>query len=194
MHLRHRFSRTRSSTSVTGVLHSRCPPGGRPTAGPVVPRGRTAISAARWHTSTTSAACRRSSATPSCRLRQRRPPQAGNGRVNAHRRYLTNSFPGLRGPVMGWQAMVMRLRNPGGADAALATVRQVQDQLRDASVQAHNAADRKNAFLTWCDQWATPQLGNTSPTARTCSGNSPTAITAWCRLQKQARKQDRVYI
>ncbi|MGA2829973.1 MAG: PIN domain-containing protein [Streptosporangiaceae bacterium] len=57
----------------------------------------------------------------------------------------------------------MRLRNPGGADAALATVRQVKDQLWNADVQGNNAADRKNAFLTWCDQWATPQLGNHFP-------------------------------
>ena len=57
----------------------------------------------------------------------------------------------------------MRLRNPGGADAALTTVRQVKDQLWNASVQGNNAAERKNGFLTWCDQWATAQLGNQFP-------------------------------
>jgi hypothetical protein len=57
----------------------------------------------------------------------------------------------------------MRLRNPGGADAALDTVRQVKNQLENASVQGNNASERKDAFLTWCDQWATPQLGNHFP-------------------------------
>jgi hypothetical protein len=57
----------------------------------------------------------------------------------------------------------MRLRNPGGADAALATVRQVKNQLENASVQGHNASERKDAFLTWCDHWTAPQLGNHFP-------------------------------
>ena len=39
----------------------------------------------------------------------------------------------------------------------------MEDQLWNASVQGNNAANRKNAFLTWCDQWATPQLGNHFP-------------------------------
>jgi PIN domain len=64
----------------------------------------------------------------------------------------------------------MRLRNPGGADAALAIVRQVKDQLWNASVQGHNAAERKNAFLTWWDQWATPQLGNHFPASEDLFG------------------------
>ncbi len=66
--------------------------------------------------------------------------------------------------------MVMRLQNPGGADDALATVRQVKDQLWNARVQGNNAADRKNAFLTWCDQWATPQLGNHFPASEDLFG------------------------
>jgi hypothetical protein len=57
----------------------------------------------------------------------------------------------------------MRLRNPGGADAALATVMQVKNQLSNANVQGNNASERKNAFLTWCDQWANRQLGNHFP-------------------------------
>jgi len=57
----------------------------------------------------------------------------------------------------------MRLRNPGGADAALATVRQVKNELGNASGRGNNAAERKDAFLTWCDHWATPQLGNHFP-------------------------------
>jgi len=52
------------------------------------------------------------------------------------------------------------LRNPGGATAALATVRQVRDQLGNASVEGNTAGARRDAFLTWCDNWGTRQLGN----------------------------------
>ena len=57
----------------------------------------------------------------------------------------------------------MRLRNPGGIEAVLSTVKQVRDELGNASVNGHNAADRKNAFLSWCDNWASGQLGNHFP-------------------------------
>jgi hypothetical protein len=57
----------------------------------------------------------------------------------------------------------VRLRNPGGAEQALQTARQVKGQLGNASVQGNNAAERKDALLTWCDQRATPQLGNHFP-------------------------------
>jgi hypothetical protein len=53
----------------------------------------------------------------------------------------------------GWQAEDMRLRNPGGAEKALETVRKVRNELG-------NADGRKDAFLSWCDHWASPQLGN----------------------------------
>jgi hypothetical protein len=65
--------------------------------------------------------------------------------------------------VVRWQAVAMRLRNPGGAAAALATVRQVKDQLSNASVEGNTAGARRDAFLTWCDNWGTPQLGNHFP-------------------------------
>ncbi len=120
------------------------------------------------------------------------PPRArlfGRGRAGSQRDRLGGPLPAAatcmgyvladlradeRRPITdirtGWQAMVMRLRNPGGADAALATVRQAKDQLWNASVQGNNAADRKNAFLTWCDQWATPQLGNHFPASEDLFG------------------------
>lgn len=52
----------------------------------------------------------------------------------------------------------MRLKNPGGLENAIQTVKQVKDQLW--STVAGASAARKDAFLTWCNQWATPQLGN----------------------------------
>jgi hypothetical protein len=51
----------------------------------------------------------------------------------------------------------MRLKNPGGAGKALETVRKVRDQLAGAD-------DSKDDFLSWCDNWASPQLGNHFPT------------------------------
>ena len=57
----------------------------------------------------------------------------------------------------------MRLRNPGGLEAVLETVKQVKGQLWNAVTAGHSAADRKDAFLAWCDRWATPQLGNHFP-------------------------------
>ncbi len=57
----------------------------------------------------------------------------------------------------------MRLRNPGGLEAALVAVKQVKGQLWNAVNAGHSAPDRKDAFLAWCDQWATPQLGNHFP-------------------------------
>jgi rRNA-processing protein FCF1 len=55
----------------------------------------------------------------------------------------------------------MRLRNPGGLDKAIETVKQVKDQLMNTVPGI--SAQRKDAFLAWCDQWATPQLGNHFP-------------------------------
>ena len=52
----------------------------------------------------------------------------------------------------------MRLRNPGGLAQAIATVNQVKDELM--SIGPGDSARRKDAFLTWCDNWGTPQLGN----------------------------------
>ena len=62
-----------------------------------------------------------------------------------------------------WQAAVMRLKNPGGAEQALQTVRHVKNELGNARGHGNNAAQHKDAFLTWCDNWATPQLGNHFP-------------------------------
>lgn len=56
----------------------------------------------------------------------------------------------------------MRLKNPGGVEAAIATVSQVRGQLGNAN-GGNSAADRKDRFLRWCDNWATPQLGNHFP-------------------------------
>ena len=53
----------------------------------------------------------------------------------------------------------MRLRNPGGIEAAIATVSIVRGQLGNAR-NGNSAADRKDSFIRWCDNWATPQLGN----------------------------------
>ena len=59
----------------------------------------------------------------------------------------------------------MRLRNPGGLEAALEAVKQVKGQLWTAATAGHSATARKDAFLTWCDQWATPQLGSHFPSS-----------------------------
>ena len=56
----------------------------------------------------------------------------------------------------------MRLKNPGGIEAAIATVGQVRGQLGNTR-SGNSAADRKDSFLRWCDNWATPQLGNHFP-------------------------------
>ncbi len=56
----------------------------------------------------------------------------------------------------------MRLKNPGGVEGAIATVGQVRGQLGNAR-NGNSAADRKDSFLRWCDNWATPQLGNHFP-------------------------------
>jgi uncharacterized protein with PIN domain len=53
----------------------------------------------------------------------------------------------------------MRLKNPGGIDAAILTVDQVKGQLPSSG---NSAEDRKDRFLRWLDQW-TPQLGNHFP-------------------------------
>jgi len=55
----------------------------------------------------------------------------------------------------------MRLKNPGGVDKAIEAVDQVRGRLADT--HGGTSAHRKDAFLTWCDQWATPQLGNHFP-------------------------------
>jgi len=64
----------------------------------------------------------------------------------------------------------MRLRTPGGIENAVNAVKQVQGQLQNASVQGNIASERKDAFLTWCDNWATPQLGNHFPPAEDVFG------------------------
>jgi hypothetical protein len=56
----------------------------------------------------------------------------------------------------------MRLRNPGGIEAALSTVQQVRGELWNASI-ANGAAARKDGFLSWCNGWGTPHLGNHFP-------------------------------
>jgi hypothetical protein len=53
----------------------------------------------------------------------------------------------------------MRLKNPGGTAAALDTVKQVKNELWNANV-TNGAERKKTAFLSWCNNWATPQLGN----------------------------------
>jgi hypothetical protein len=45
----------------------------------------------------------------------------------------------------------MRLRNRGGLEAALETVKLVKGELWNAVTGGHSASDRKDAFLTWCD-------------------------------------------
>jgi len=55
----------------------------------------------------------------------------------------------------------MGLKNPGGLDDAVTTVQQVKGKFM--STLSGASAARKDVFLTWCDQWATPQLGNHFP-------------------------------
>jgi hypothetical protein len=55
----------------------------------------------------------------------------------------------------------MRLRNPGGLEHAIAAVDQVKGQL--ISTASGGSPARKDAFVAWCDQWATPQLGSHFP-------------------------------
>lgn len=55
----------------------------------------------------------------------------------------------------------MRLKNPSGLREAITTVREVKGQLMNTT--SGWAAARKDAFLTWCDQWASPQLANHFP-------------------------------
>jgi PIN domain len=57
----------------------------------------------------------------------------------------------------------MRLRNPGSADRALETVKRVRSELGNARGNGNDAAGRKEAFLKWCDDWATPKLGSHFP-------------------------------
>ncbi len=73
---------------------------------------------------------------------------------------MTDSVSATAALHWGWQATFMRLRDPGGVEAALATVKQVKDQLWNANAQGHTAADRKDDLLSWSDNWASPQLGN----------------------------------
>jgi hypothetical protein len=54
----------------------------------------------------------------------------------------------------------MRLRNPGNIARAVSSVNQVKDELGSASTQGQSPLARADAFLTWCDSWGTPQLGN----------------------------------
>ena len=75
-------------------------------------------------------------------------------------------MPPLREDERDWLSEVLLARQGRALIVGRGRVRQVKDQLWNASMQGNNAADR----------------------------NSPTAITAWCRLQKQARKQNRFYI
>lgn len=53
----------------------------------------------------------------------------------------------------------MRLRTPDVAKA-IQTTGLVQMELQNAQVHGNSAAERQNSFLTWCDNWARPQLGN----------------------------------
>jgi hypothetical protein len=55
----------------------------------------------------------------------------------------------------------MRLRNPGGLEQAIQTVRQVKGEFMNTL--AGDSARRKDDFLSWFDHWATPQLGNHFP-------------------------------
>jgi hypothetical protein len=57
----------------------------------------------------------------------------------------------------------MRLRNPSGLEQAIVTVREVKGQLMNTV--AGDSARRKDDFLAWFDQWATPQLGNHFPSS-----------------------------
>jgi len=79
----------------------------------------------------------------------------------------------------GWQAGRLRLRNPGGAGKALETVRLVRQELGNASVQGNNAGERKDAFLSWCDNCASPQLGNHFPATDEVFGEIGESCTGW---------------
>jgi hypothetical protein len=54
----------------------------------------------------------------------------------------------------------VRLKNPGSAKAAIDTVKEVKGALLNAYGTSN---DRKTALLNWCNNWATPQLGNHFP-------------------------------
>ncbi|MGH3236607.1 MAG: hypothetical protein ACRDOH_25805, partial [Streptosporangiaceae bacterium] len=54
------------------------------------------------------------------------------------------------------------LKNPGPVDKALAAVKEVKGELWNASA-ANTSMDKKTAILNWCNNWATPQLGNHFP-------------------------------
>jgi hypothetical protein len=56
----------------------------------------------------------------------------------------------------------MRLRNPD-ITKAIETTRRVQSELGNAQNAAGVAANRAVGFLTWCESWARPQLGNYFP-------------------------------
>lgn len=68
------------------------------------------------------------------------------------------------------EAIAMRLRNPGGLEKAVQGVRTVQDELQTASI-SHGSDARKNSFLSWCNHWATPQLGNHFPASEGIFGS-----------------------
>lgn len=55
----------------------------------------------------------------------------------------------------------MRLRNPGGIEAAIQTVSQVQGELGNTA--SGSATPRLVAMIRWIDNWAAPQLGNHFP-------------------------------
>jgi hypothetical protein len=83
----------------------------------------------------------------------------------------------------------MRLRSPGGAGKALETVRLVRQELGNASVQGNSAGERKDAFLTWCDNWASPQLGNHFPATEELFGEIAESYNRLAMLPPMSERQ-----
>jgi rRNA-processing protein FCF1 len=63
----------------------------------------------------------------------------------------------------------MRLKHPGGIDEAIKTVNEVQGRLMTTLAASGQA--RKSTFLSWCDDWATAQLGNNFHDSETIFGD-----------------------
>jgi hypothetical protein len=63
----------------------------------------------------------------------------------------------------------MKLRNPD-VNQAIASVQLLQSQLGSARGSGHSSTDRRDAFLSWCDYRARPQLGNHFSSTETLFG------------------------
>lgn len=83
--------------------------------------------------------------------------------------------------VAGGRLRHMRLRNPGGLEAALVAVKQVKGQLWNA-VNAGHSAPGKTPLSPGVTSGLPRSSATTSPNPRCCSLISPRAITASFRL------------